>query len=197
MVGGRQDREVSEAGEARSAHDGLEDRGYPRPHRKGVLAHGEAAQQPPRQNPSQLHDSRSGRSFGRAQAHREPMDRGRTSDDRRKASSAHPWRGPSRVPSARQPAKQPCRPAEFYCLRCRAPKQPALDMADYIPRTATRGMLRGLCPTCERLIYRAASLATIEKSSDGLDVAFPNAEQPLIDRSTALSNVDFNKDERT
>src|SRR5438105_11717296 len=58
---------------------------------------------------------------------------------------------------ARQPAKQPCRTGEFYCLRCRAPKRPALDMADYIPRTATRGMLRGLCPTCERFIYRAAS----------------------------------------
>jgi excisionase family DNA binding protein len=98
---------------------------------------------------------------------------------------------------ARQPAKQPCRTGEFYCLPCRAPKRPALDMADYIPRTATRGMLRGLCPTCERFIYRAASLRRIEQERGSLDVAFPNAEQPLVDSSAALSNVGFKKDERT
>jgi excisionase family DNA binding protein len=97
---------------------------------------------------------------------------------------------------ARHPPKQPCRNGEFYCLRCRAPKRPALGMADYIPRTATRGMLRGLCPTCERLIYRAASVRSIE-NLDGLDVAFPNAEQPLVDSFAALSNVDFKTDERT
>jgi excisionase family DNA binding protein len=98
---------------------------------------------------------------------------------------------------ARQPAKQPCRTGEFYCLRCRAPKRPALDMADYIPRTPTRGMLRGFCPTCEGLIYRAASLRTIAQESDDPDIAFRKAEQPLIDSSAALSNVDFTRDERT
>jgi hypothetical protein len=98
---------------------------------------------------------------------------------------------------ARQPAKQPCRTGEFYCLPCRAPKRPALDMVDYIPRTASRGMLRGLCPTCERLIYRAASLHAVARKRDGLDIAFPNAQQPLGDCSAPLSNVDFSKDERT
>src|SRR5579862_9201811 len=33
--------------------------------------------------------------------------------------------------------KQPCKPGEIYCVRCRAPKRPALDMADYEPITAT------------------------------------------------------------
>src|SRR5215204_2484001 len=32
--------------------------------------------------------------------------------------------------AARQPAKQPLRPGEMYCLGCRAAKRPAADMAD-------------------------------------------------------------------
>jgi hypothetical protein len=58
---------------------------------------------------------------------------------------------------AREPIKQRCQPGEFYCLSCRAPKRPGLDMADYRPRTARRGLLSGICPTCGRMIYRAAA----------------------------------------
>src|ERR1019366_10108899 len=62
---------------------------------------------------------------------------------------------------AREPEKHPCRPGEFYCLRCRVPRRPAGDMADYIPKTGSRGLLRGICPTCETLIHRAVSLGTL------------------------------------
>src|SRR5580700_3012894 len=41
----------------------------------------------------------------------------------------------------RQPRKQPLRPGEMYCLRCRAPKRPAGDMADLVPRSVTTGDL--------------------------------------------------------
>ena len=98
---------------------------------------------------------------------------------------------------AREPERKRCRPGEFFCLPCRSPKRPALDMADYIPRTASRGLLRGICPTCERFIYRAASLSTIAQKLDGLDIAFPTAEQRLVNLSAALSSVDFKKDEQT
>jgi hypothetical protein len=77
---------------------------------------------------------------------------------------------------AREPIKQRCKLGEFYCLRCRAPKRPAGDMADYHPHTASRGLLSGICPTCGRMIYRAASLAKVEQISGGLDVAFPQGE---------------------
>jgi excisionase family DNA binding protein len=95
---------------------------------------------------------------------------------------------------AREPLRQKCGPGEFYCLPCRSPKRPALEMADYIPRTALRGMLRGICPTCERIIYRAASLATVTENSAVLEIAFPMGQQPLADMTAALSNVDFKKD---
>src|SRR5271166_3056079 len=53
---------------------------------------------------------------------------------------------------ARQPKKQPCRAGEIYCVRCRAPKRPAFDEADFLPKTPTTGQLAGLCPTCESMI---------------------------------------------
>jgi excisionase family DNA binding protein len=98
---------------------------------------------------------------------------------------------------AREPEKHPCRPGEFYCLRCRAPKRPAYDMADYIPKTKSRGLLRGICPTCETLIHRAASLGTIAQKCGGLEVAFPRAERRIDDLSSPLPNVDFRQDKRT
>jgi excisionase family DNA binding protein len=77
---------------------------------------------------------------------------------------------------ARKPKKQPCGPGEIYCVGCRAPKRPAGDMADYVPRTAARGSLRGFCPTCDRMIHRVINRASIEQLSGGLDIAFPSAE---------------------
>jgi hypothetical protein len=74
---------------------------------------------------------------------------------------------------AREPIKQKCRPGEFYCLSCRAPKRPAFDIAQYTPTGPSRGLLSGFCPTCERPIYRAVSLATIEQKVGGLKVALP------------------------
>src|SRR5208283_1015117 len=50
--------------------------------------------------------------------------------------------------------KQPCQPGEFYCLRCRVPKRPAGDMADYLPTNESLGNLEGICPDCGAMIYR-------------------------------------------
>jgi excisionase family DNA binding protein len=98
---------------------------------------------------------------------------------------------------ARQPIKQRCQPGEFYCLGCRAPKRPAGNMADYLPRRATRGALGGICPSCGKMIYRAINRARIEQISGGLDIAFPKAERRLSDSSNALLNVVSEQDQRT
>jgi hypothetical protein len=97
---------------------------------------------------------------------------------------------------AREPIKQKCRAGEFYCLSCRAPRRPALDMAEYRPRTASRGLLCGICPGCDRMIYRAVNLASIEPMRGGLDIAFPPAEGRIGDSAAPLSNAAFKQDER-
>lgn len=93
---------------------------------------------------------------------------------------------------ARRPEKQKCHPGEIYCLCCREPKRPACNMADYIPRTVTRGLLSGICPTCKTMISRAVSLAKLDQVRGDLEIAFPKAEQRLNDSSDTLLNVDSN-----
>ncbi len=78
--------------------------------------------------------------------------------------------------AARAKRKQKCPPGHFYCLRCRAPRAPALQMADYVPRTDTKGNLRAICPECGGLIHRAVSLAKLEAVCGGVDVAFPEGQ---------------------
>jgi Helix-turn-helix domain len=88
--------------------------------------------------------------------------------------------------------KSPCQPGEIYCVRCRAPKRPAGDMADYQPITASLGNLIGICPDCEGLIYRRASMAKVPEIQGNLDITFSEAERPLNESNFPSINSDFN-----
>jgi hypothetical protein len=66
--------------------------------------------------------------------------------------------------------RQTCRAGQIYCIRCKTPKQPAGDIAEYIPMTATSGNLRAICPDCELLIHRRAALANIEAVMPGIAI---------------------------
>jgi hypothetical protein len=72
--------------------------------------------------------------------------------------------------------KRPCLPGEIYCVRCRAPKRPALDMADYKPITDNFGNLEGICPDCNGMIYRRASLAKLPLIRGNLDITNTEAQ---------------------
>jgi len=75
----------------------------------------------------------------------------------------------------RTESKRPCQPGQIYCVACRAPKYPNGDMADYVRRSKGAGNLRGLCPDCDRFIYRRASLACLDQVRGRLDVTFTDA----------------------
>jgi excisionase family DNA binding protein len=96
----------------------------------------------------------------------------------------------------REPAKQRCKPGEFFCLGCKSPKRAAGDMADYVPRSARLGSLYGFCPTCGTEMYRAVNVSAIGQLSAVLDITFPKAKPRLDDTSSPLSNVDFRKDKK-
>jgi hypothetical protein len=68
--------------------------------------------------------------------------------------------------------KRPCQPGEIYCVRCRAPKRPAGDMAEYQPTTVSLGNLIGICPDCDGMIYRRASRAKLAEIQGNLDISF-------------------------
>ena len=57
----------------------------------------------------------------------------------------------------RERKRQPCRPGELYCFRCRMPKT-AAGKADYLPITGIAGNLKAICPDCGTRMYRRVSL---------------------------------------
>ena len=69
--------------------------------------------------------------------------------------------------NARKSIKQRRKPGDIWCLGCRGFKRPALNMAEYRPRTLLRGMLSGICPDCERMIYCATTLVKIQQDCGG------------------------------
>jgi Helix-turn-helix domain len=86
----------------------------------------------------------------------------------------------------RQKAKQACGPGRIFCVACRAPKVPAGNMADCTPIGPMAGNLCGICPNCDRLIYRRVNLAKIDAVRGDLDITFTQPS-PRIRESTVLS----------
>lgn len=90
--------------------------------------------------------------------------------------------------------KRSCEPGEIYCMRCREPRAPAGEMADYMPLTATTGNLIGICPVCETLMYRRASAARLALVKGCLDITLPQAERHIDESAQPSVNSDFAKD---
>ena len=56
-----------------------------------------------------------------------------------------------------------CKPDEIYCVRCHAPKKPAMDLIEYEVITATQGNLVAICPDCESIMNRRVSLEKLKQ----------------------------------
>ena len=87
--------------------------------------------------------------------------------------------------------KRTCQPGEIYCVRCRAPKAAAGDLADYEAVTETQGNLIAICSACETLMYRRVSLARLEQVRGNLDITMPQALPHVGDSAQPSVNSDF------
>ncbi len=87
--------------------------------------------------------------------------------------------------------KQKCQPGEIFCLRCRAPKIPAGDMADYLPSTPTLGSLIGICPCCNAMMYQRVNPAKLDLIRGKLDIRFPQAPQHIVESIEPFVNSDL------
>ena len=70
----------------------------------------------------------------------------------------------------RQKTKQTCGPGRIFCIACRAPKVPAGNIVDCIPTSVFAGSLCGICPDCDRLIYRRVNLARLDVIRGDLEI---------------------------
>ncbi|MEX0962941.1 MAG: helix-turn-helix domain-containing protein [Pseudohongiellaceae bacterium] len=87
--------------------------------------------------------------------------------------------------------KKKCRSFELYCMRCREPKRPAGNMVDYCSETGTSGRLIGLCPDCDGMMNRYASVASLDKLKQELDVSIPKSQEHINKWGELPVNSDF------
>src|SRR5271165_1702912 len=87
--------------------------------------------------------------------------------------------------------KRPCKPGEIYCVRCRAPKRPAGDMAEFQPTAGCLGNLIGICPDCEGMIFRRANCAKLAEIQEDLDITFSEAKRRVSETDSPIVNSDF------
>jgi hypothetical protein len=80
-------------------------------------------------------------------------------------------------------AKQTCGPGRIYCLPCRAPKVPAGRMTECVAASETSGTLQGICPDCNRMIYRRVNPLKLNAVCGDLDVTLTQAG-PRIEETT-------------
>jgi hypothetical protein len=90
-------------------------------------------------------------------------------------------------------ARQRCGPGKFYCMRCRAPKPPVAQSADYLPITPNAGNLRGICLDCGTRIYRRVSLQKLATAAGDLQVRLPQAQQRIADSPSPSLNSNFDE----
>ena len=95
------------------------------------------------------------------------------------------------IQARREKNKQSCKPGELYCVRCRLPRFPADDMADYEPVTEKFGNLIAICPDCDSIINRRVSLARIGEVCGNLDITFPKELQHIVKRIKHTVNSDL------
>lgn len=93
-------------------------------------------------------------------------------------------------------AKRPTGPGQMYCLPCRKPQKPAGNMADYTPETPTAGTLIGLCPDCERMMFRRVSAARLHEVAAGFDLCIARAESSLKEASYPFVNCSFQEERK-
>jgi hypothetical protein len=93
--------------------------------------------------------------------------------------------------SRRARYKQTCRPGEIYCVRCRGPKAPAGEMADYVPLTKIIGNLVAICPDCSSIMNRRVNLAKLAQVRGKMDIKFPQALQRIGESNRPSVNSDL------
>jgi hypothetical protein len=88
-------------------------------------------------------------------------------------------------------SKQTCKPGELYCVRCRVPKSPAGDMADYSPVTEKFGNLIAICPDCHSIMNRCVSMAKVGQVRGKMDITFPQASRHIVESTKPTVNSDL------
>ena len=87
--------------------------------------------------------------------------------------------------------KQSCKPGQLYCVRCRVPKFPEGNMADYEPVTEKIGNMIAICPDCDSIMNRWVSMARIAEVCGNIDITFSEEQRHIFKRAKPTENSDL------
>jgi hypothetical protein len=85
--------------------------------------------------------------------------------DRSRPYMAHGSELTSFIKQRQAKRKQPCKKNEFYCLKCRAPRESKNNKASIHIQSKTKLQLKGKCSVCSTTMYRAGSVKNITEYS--------------------------------
>jgi hypothetical protein len=83
-----------------------------------------------------------------------------------------------------------CTPTEFYCFKCRAPRQPYLGIVDIAIESPTRLRVKSLCATCSTPINKMQNARDLPKIQNRFHVQQLTGER-ILDRTPASLNSDL------
>lgn len=89
--------------------------------------------------------------------------------------------------------KQACGPGRIYCLPCRAPKMPAGKIVDCVQTGDNTGTLQGICPDCNRMIYRRLNLQKLNAIRGDLEITVTPAPSRIEETTKPNVNCDFSE----
>jgi hypothetical protein len=87
-------------------------------------------------------------------------------------------------------AKRACGAGRIYCLPCREPKVPAGRMAECVLTGDSFGMLQGICPDCDRMIYRKVNPQKLDAVRGDLEVTLTRAGARIEETTKPNVNCD-------
>jgi hypothetical protein len=89
--------------------------------------------------------------------------------------------------------KQPCKPDELYCLKCRAPRKPEAGLVDYQPKTEKIGNLLAICPICQTYMNKRISVAKLPAICEKLGITLTLAQRRIGESEYPSVNSDFER----
>ena len=89
--------------------------------------------------------------------------------------------------------KRPCSLGTLYCFKCREPRPPALGMVDFVSINEKSGNIRAICATCETVMHRRASKASLASILPGCDVQIVEALPRLKGSPLPSLNCDLER----
>jgi excisionase family DNA binding protein len=87
--------------------------------------------------------------------------------------------------------KRPCLSGEIYCVRCRSPKSPAGDMAEFRPITEKVGTLTAICPDCNSFMNRHVNVTKLAEGFGKIDISFSQALRQVSNSNQPTVNSDL------